>query len=64
MRETDAAAMKRRRAGRRLINRLTPRPQLHLFDDRSQDAALAPAELKDGLNKLCSPVRGRAERKA
>jgi hypothetical protein len=40
------------RRRRRLINRRTSRLQLHLFDDRSKDAAVALAESKAGLSKL------------
>ena len=63
MREIDAAAVKRRRARRWLINRLTSRLRLHLFEDRGTDASLALAELKGGLNKLV-PARERADCKA
>jgi hypothetical protein len=58
MQEKHIAAMKRSR--RQLDNRLTPRLQLRLFEDRSKDAALALAELKVGLNKFST----RAGRKA
>jgi hypothetical protein len=45
-------AIKRARARLRLINRLAPRLQLHLFEDLSTDAATALAELKNGLANL------------
>jgi hypothetical protein len=60
MRKKLITPMQRARARRRLINRLTPRLQLHLFEDRSKDTALAFAELKAGLDKFST----RAERKA
>jgi hypothetical protein len=40
------------RARRRLAEQLTPRLQLHLFEDRRQDAVLALAELKAGIEQL------------
>jgi hypothetical protein len=60
MQKNPMTAIQRARARRRLANRLAPRLQLHLFEDRSKDAVLALAELKAGLNKLGA----RAERKS
>jgi hypothetical protein len=45
-------AIQKARARRRLVDKLAPRLQLNLFEDRRKDAALAPAELKAGMEKL------------
>ncbi len=61
MREKHAALRMKvlTQARRRLINQLSPRLQLDLFEDRSMDADLALTQLKAGLNRL----RTRIERK-
>jgi hypothetical protein len=47
--------IKRARARRRLVERLEPRLQQHLFEDRSRDAATALADLRNGLPQLDTP---------